>query len=199
MKELHAPTYAVSEEWEYNGPDDSDFYRVTFNPNTGELGRVMTGSTRFGLGSDSVRQFELNPPESVLAQAETALAEIIYGCLRKAEDSDTLEPRAASHGDRLRTIRNIRGKSACPAGTVGEVFWTGTYGTFYRNGYNRPGRDNTRVGLRLRDGTKVFVALSACRKDREPDSDEALRTRASELARNRNFYAAFRTSAVSLV
>lgn len=47
---LNAPLYAVSQEWEYNGYDDSDFYRVVFNPNTGQLTRYETFSTRYGCG-----------------------------------------------------------------------------------------------------------------------------------------------------
>jgi hypothetical protein len=47
---LSAPLYAVSAEWEYNGYDDSDWYRVMFNPNTGTLERHLTHSTRFASG-----------------------------------------------------------------------------------------------------------------------------------------------------
>lgn len=49
-KLLSAPLYAVSDEWEHNGYDDSDFYRVVFNPNTGALSRELTHSTRFASG-----------------------------------------------------------------------------------------------------------------------------------------------------
>lgn len=199
-KLLPAPLYAVSDEWEHNGHDDSDFYRVVFDPNTGNLSRVMTWTTRCGcVHQDGVRPFELKAPESVLRSAEKALADLIFFFLRAAEDRNTLKPYPVKFGDRLRTTRAIRGKNACPEGTVGEVFWTGTYGTFYRNGYNRPGRSNTRVGLRLPDGTRKFVSLDACRLDREPASDEAIRGKAAAIASKRNFYAAFATSSVSLV
>lgn len=50
--QLIAPLYAVTPEWEYNGYDDSDFYRVMYNPNTGKLERVMTWTTRAGCGYD---------------------------------------------------------------------------------------------------------------------------------------------------
>jgi hypothetical protein len=48
--QLTAPLYAVSEEWEHNGYDDSDWCRVMFNPNTGTLERHLTHSTRFASG-----------------------------------------------------------------------------------------------------------------------------------------------------
>lgn len=38
--------YAVSEEWEHNGYDDSDWYRVAFDPESGTLERVLTNTTR---------------------------------------------------------------------------------------------------------------------------------------------------------
>lgn len=196
MKLLKAPLYAVTEEWEHDGYDDSDCYRVVFDPNTRTLSRFETGSTRYASARTPGAPFVVDVPERVVSDAERVFAGLIFDTLRLAEHADILEPRAVKHGDRLRTTRAIRGKSACPAGTAGEVFRSGSYGTFYRNGHNRPGRENTRVGLRLRDGSKVFVALSACRRDREPDTDDALRCRAVELARHRNFYALFRTSSV---
>ena len=85
----------------------------------------------------------------------------------------------------MRLLRPAKHKGApIPEGTVGEVFWSGAYGQFFRKGYNRPGRSNTRVGLNFADGSSAYVALSACRLNREPDDDEELGSCARELAQN---------------
>jgi hypothetical protein len=55
-----------------------------------------------------------------------------------------------------------------PAGTTGEVMTWESYGTFYRNGYNKPDRENTTVRMRLETGEVVPVKLEALRLDREP-------------------------------
>lgn len=47
---LKAPLFAVSDEWEHNGYNDSDFYRAMFDWHTGELKKVETHSTRYGCG-----------------------------------------------------------------------------------------------------------------------------------------------------
>lgn len=41
------PVY-VLEEWEHNGPDDSDFMAVVFDPNDRKLSTVQLGTTRYG-------------------------------------------------------------------------------------------------------------------------------------------------------
>jgi hypothetical protein len=89
------------------------------------------------------------------------------------------EPSAVKHGDRLVTVRKTRKKdgTVIEAGVSGEVCWTGSFGAFHHNGYNRPNRSNTRVGLRLLDGSVVFVGLSACRRDGELEPLDAIRIR----------------------
>lgn len=202
---LQAPLYAVTDEWEHNGYDDSDFYRVVYNPNTRSLARFETGSTRYGgrpwPGSEFVKP-EATPPE-VWSAAEAVAADLYAAGLARLEHLRVFEPgpKDCAIGTVLRTTRACRSKAAgtIPAGSVGEVFWSGSYGTFYRNGYKQPNRENTRVGLRLRDGSRVFVALSACRLDREPMSPAEIREKALERASKRDFYSLFCTSTVSMV
>lgn len=171
-------------EWEVNGYDDSDFYASVYDDQTRTIEGICTGSTRYA-GARSADQ-SVYPPISdpvVLQGAIHALTVVIFDTIRAAEYRDVMEPNDAPKGAILRTIRNCKHRgSVIPAGTVGEVFWCDAFGTFYRNGYNKPCRENRRVGMRLADGSSVYVALSACRLDREPMSDQELFERANVLA-----------------
>lgn len=202
---LRAPLYAVSDEWEHNGYDDSDFYRAMYDPNTGELRKVETWTTRFACHAPLPYVVPedwtggwvpyIPPskvPESIWQRAEQALAETIYQLIRSAEHRAILQPQDAKRGDvlRLTEAHNSRKtKQVLPAGTQIRVNDCSAFGTFYRNGYNHPNRENRSiVGTVLgHPETLVRVPLSKCRLDREPESDESLRQRANELARNRRF------------
>lgn len=229
---LRAPLYAVSDEWEHNGYDDSDFYRAMYDPNKGTLDKVMTWTTRAGCGSFAVvtkeyahkhglagyinhaynpatKQYDLengiqvslpvywfvepkDTPERVWQQAEQLLAEQIFQCLRLAEHRDILQPTNAIPGDTLQLLeahRSIKTKQTLPVGTKIRVNDVQCFGTFYRNGYNQPGRHNRSViGTIVGQPEKlVRVPLEKCRMDKEPMSDAELRARAVELAKNRRF------------
>ncbi len=62
------------------------------------------------------------------------------------------------------------------AGATGEVLAQATFGQFYRNGYNTPGRTNTTVYVRLDDGREVQTPASKLRLDCERPSDKTIRT-----------------------
>jgi hypothetical protein len=176
-------------EWEDNGYHDSDFWVSVYDDEKNAVRAVLKGTTRFacsGGGGPDIGQPISNPV--ILQNALRLLSDHIYTVIRAAEYRDTLEPSKAEKGTILRLLRSVKHKGALIAnGTVGEVFWCGAFGHFYRKGYNRPDRDNTRVGLNLSDGSSAYVALSACRLNREPDDDEKLRIRAWELAQNCSF------------
>jgi hypothetical protein len=177
-------------EWEDNGYDDSDFWVSVYDDETNEVRAVLAGSTRFA-GNAPGEGPDLGQPISdpaVLQNAIRLLGEHIFRLLRETEDKDVLEPVAVERGVCVRLLRDCRHKHfVLPAGTVGRVFWSGAFGQFFRNGYNRPGRQNTRVGISLNDSTTAYVALSACRLDREPEGNEPLHTRAWELAQHCEF------------
>lgn len=170
--------------WEDNGYHDSYFYQAVWNDETNQVESHMEGATAFAGG----HSYPAITDSDMLMQAITWLSEHIYTRIREAEYRDVLEPNAAPHGMELRLLRDVRHNgTVIPAGTWGDVFWSGAYGKFYRNGYNKPCRTNIRVGLRLPDGNKIFVALSACRLHREPLSDAELHRRAVELSKHCGF------------
>jgi hypothetical protein len=177
-------------EWEDNGTQDSDFWVSVYNDETNEVEAVLSGSTRFA-GYAAGQGPDLGTPISdpaILQKALRVLADHIYKMLRDAEDRNVMEPVAVERGTMVRLLRDCKHKGdVTREGTVGRVFWSGAFGQFFRNGYNRPGRENTRVGINLEDGKAVYVALSACRLNREPDDDEELGICAWELAQNCQF------------
>lgn len=178
--------------WEQNGYHDSYFYMIYWDSDLGEVAQVETGSTAYGGGGVSEGQFIL-PTRPVLIAAERWLARFIYGALRSAEDRNVLEPEDVTpYEDEVALLRKVKHKGQqYEKGTVGRVFWVGAFGTFYSNGYNRPGRDNRRVGIELSSGEKIYVALKACRLNRETLSDFSLMRKARALAKNRQFGACF--------
>lgn len=92
----------------------------------------------------------------------------------------------AAHGENGKVLY------ACyPAGAVGTVIWVGTFRTVYARGYNKLGRDTLSTRIALADGTIINAPLAKLRLDRDPMSDEELRRRAHNLARNAKFGAAF--------
>ena len=182
-------------EWEDNGYNDSDFWVSVYDDETNTLRSVLSGSTRFagyapGQGPDLGEP--ISDPQT-LQKALRALAEHIHDLLSKAEHHDVYEPDHVERGATVRLLRTCKHKGTVGhEGAVGKVFWSGAYGQFFRKGYNKPGRENTRVGIELADGTTAFVALSACRLNREPEDDEELGIRAWELAQNCEFSKATR-------
>lgn len=180
-------------EYERNGYNDSDFFAIWFDDVTGELGQSEIGSTRYagGLGYEGISTARTSP--EVLEQARKALAAIILSQITRAETSDVLEPEAVAFGTNLRILKDSspRSKSTYKAGEVGEVFYSKAFGTFYRKGYNKPDRKNTRVGLRRLDGSTVFVPLAQCRLNREMLTAEQLAHRAEALSHEYQFGGAF--------
>jgi len=84
-------------------------------------------------------------------------------------------------------VKDAKGKlvyDIIPTDTVGEVVDWGSFGTFYRNGYNEPNRENTSVQLRTSEGRVFRATLAKCRQDRDYATPAALRKRAVELSYN---------------
>ena len=195
-RQLKAPLYAVTRELENNYHDDSDFYVIAFDPTTRSLARHETWTTRFACVARPGRWFVPveETPEEVLAMAEERLAEQLEVIVGANDKKDVEEPQvsALANGMRLRLHRDVRTRGelgTLKAGIAGTVFWWGSHGRFFRNGYNQPNRSNTRVGMTLDDGRKAFVVLEACRLDREVMTPEEVKTRARTIAKDRNFNA----------
>ena len=159
--------------YEDNGYHDSYFYAVIWDSVKKTISDVMEGSTAFYGGNSTVDAVPLYAcPDKVKASFRAWACRRSAELILEAELSDINEPKSVSIGDKLITTRNVcrKKEAVIEKGTSGEVFWSGTFGTFYRNGYNHPNRYNIRVGLKLENGDKVFVALNACGRDKKPES-----------------------------
>jgi hypothetical protein len=175
-------------EFERNGYNDSDFFMVFFDSDKGSLGVQEIGSTRHAGGIDR-SGFVKDLPAHELERARLDLQDRIQRALGLADQHDVLEPDNVAHGEVVRFLRDAgaTSKFTYKQGDTGEVFYCSAFGTFYRNGYNHPGRNNRRVGLRLPDGTRVFSPLMYLRLHREPLTDDELRARATELSYHYQF------------
>lgn len=74
-----------------------------------------------------------------------------------------------------------------PMGTEGEVVWTGTFRTIWRNGYNKLGRYTLSTKVKLDDGRVVNAPLSKLGLTKAKMTDAELRARAVELSRGYEF------------
>lgn len=77
-------------------------------------------------------------------------------------------------------------------GTIGKVIRWDTFGTFYANGYNKPGRNNTTVILQLEDGREVKCILEKLRLNEEP---KCMREAATAYGEREDYYSFWATAA----
>lgn len=94
-------------------------------------------------------------------------------------------------GDALKDAKGRLIRETIPAGARLAVLACTAFGSFFRNGYNKPGRDNRSVTGRLDSGAIVNVPLKKLRHERDPMSDEELRERAVSLSHHHQYGAMF--------
>lgn len=134
--------YQVSEEWEYNGRDDSDWFVVCYNTETDKLDRVQVGTTRFPFCTEANHGIEHGSyssicykcagivgkaSEEILCKAEIKLAEILVGLIKSA-DRTRLTRGIDIVGTRVRLAKDINNrprelfKDKCP-NCNGDGLW----------------------------------------------------------------------------
>jgi hypothetical protein len=134
---------------EYNGYDDSDFYAVYWDEESGSFKETCYASTR-----------GWTYPCGAAIDASPELIEK-YRAYEKALTLAYFEAKAAVEnakpkvGKTVKVIRSVRGKAALKGGETGKVFWYGvdSFSRSYNPGY--------RVGIELEGGRKVFVSAGA--------------------------------------
>lgn len=177
--------------WEDNGYHDSYFHGVYFDDADGQLHKADLGATAYGGGIGFSEEYAMPTPEVVEA-ARKLLVQGIYQRLLEAEHRDVMEPNDVQVGDIVRLLQVHKSRKAGTVLGVGvriRVNDCQAFGTFYRNGYNKPGRDNRSiVGTVLGSPqTLVRVPLSKCRMDREPMPDTELMARAEALSHEHQY------------
>ncbi len=160
-------------DYERNGYDDSDFHVVFWDDIAGEVKNVQYASTRYGGGWGWQSELIRDIPADVFGRIRADIYSKALAALTRAEMARVMEPQPESlgHGARVRFLKTSRKGCKTPftVGEVGECFWQGWYGTFYRNGYNQRTRHNGRLGVRMTDGRTVWCAMESVRLDCEPD------------------------------
>jgi len=112
---------------------------------------------RTGLDPSYYNKYDSNRgiPKPAVFRTPTLIAyEEVYTAAKEMHDfvaQQVMTAKEISKGKLVEVFRKARSKGAPPKGTQGIVFWTGTnsWGTL-------------KVGLRLKDGSKVWVPSSAC-------------------------------------
>lgn len=105
----------VLETREMNGRDDSDFYALVWNDETGTIERVDYATTR---GWTYPNSAVVDATPEVVALATARRAEVAAAARAAREAEEALVPRVG------RTVRVVRGRKV-PVGTVAEVRWFG--------------------------------------------------------------------------
>lgn len=188
-------TKFLLEDREANYYDDSDFYAIFFDTETGTIRSEMYGSTRgFSPRVAPADVYLREIPADVMTKAIEYLFEKSSEDIARRDRIEIDSPDNVSRGDCLTLLmdgkysdKKTGVKVEYKAGESAVVIWEGAFGTFYRNGYNRKGRSNTRVGLRFEDGRVVFIGLDKCKLSRPYLSEEEISQRARSYAEGKNF------------
>lgn len=178
-------------DWEENGYHDSYFYDAAWHVEAGKAIAIQTGATAYGGGVT----VEYAPwTDSELERARLWLAGKIAAMLTDAEHRAVMMPDSLNRGDLVMLTKEhknavkvngekVKGEwTRFSAGTVAEVIRADAFGTFYRKGYNKPGRHNTSAVCRLPDGSIMKAPLEKLRLARDPLSEAELIERADKLS-----------------
>ena len=98
---------------------------------------------------------------------------------------------AFAKGDAIRDANGKIARETIPAGTRLTTLKVVAYGSFYRKGYNKPGRENRTVTGRTDAGDVISIPLKKLRLARDPMPDSELRARAVTLSHDHQYGAMF--------
>lgn len=154
--------------WENNGYDDSDFMGSYFDTEDSKVHITTLGSTRYAGGSSRFSAEFAMPTPEIIEQARLSQLPELRELIKGGDEIGVMQPDDAKPGDWLILLephnsRKVGRKLA--AGTEIRVNSCRAFGTFYRNGYNQPGRDNRTVVGTVKGNVSVLVSvpLSKCR------------------------------------
>lgn len=172
-------------DYERNGYDDSDFYVVYWNDESGKIESEMYATTRGGMDCRIMSLLKRDISDSVKARISAFIydRDLTYGTFLETRRVMEPQPDSLRKGSRVRFLKNSRKGSKTPwvAGEAGSCIWQGWFGTFYaKGGYNTKGRHNGRLGVKMDDGRTVWCSMTSVRLDCEPDIGKV------ELAARRN-------------
>lgn len=127
---------------ENNGYHDSDFFAIVWDEEQGCVRTIEDGTTRAYAPSKYSRA---DATEEVVAKARAWWSKEIGP--KRAYEAIKARESYVNVGSKVQVVNGRK----VSKGTIGEVFWRGK-DAFNRHAY--------RIGIKLDDGSKVFVALS---------------------------------------
>jgi hypothetical protein len=148
-------------------PADSDWPKATEEDQEGITEFLFNSEVKSYLHNEEHRIKEPYPVkkdmEVVLTKDQSNKKKVREECRKCSGTGHWVNPRNSNDkrdcfrcdGTGQAAVGKAAGWDVTEKGTVGKVLRTEVYGTFYRNGYNRPGRHNTRVAVKTAEG-KVF-------------------------------------------
>lgn len=168
---MSKPIAYILNDWEINGYDDSDFQYALWVPSAKKVVCYEYGSTRYAGKS---HDYNIKPlTVAGLKESRKYLESRILERLRGREAERRKGEVIFARGQEARLVKPVifkdkRNRDAdgnptvvkAGAGETGTIIWTGHFGTFYRNGYNHPSRENQRVGIKFEGGRVVFCAAT---------------------------------------
>lgn len=186
---------------EANGYDDSDFYAIFFDTSTGTIHSEMYGTTRGPSPRVAPTDVYLREiPSEIEEKALEIVEKRAFDEIKKRDRWEIDSPDSVNIGDSVTLLEPVSFKDKrseekkvvkAEPGESGVVIWQGCFERIYRNGYNRKGRSNTRIGIRFEDGRVVFTGLDRCKLSREYLSDEEIADRAQRYAATKPFAALY--------
>lgn len=133
------------EEYEQNGRDDSDFYMRVWNPEAGDVERILFYSTRGWMYPCRASHVDATPEVEAAYQAL---------CHKQAEAARVRAAQIAEQQPgKGKTLKVVKGRKV-PVGTVGRCFWASVQQKwFYTAFMGYQGR----VGIETADGQRHFT------------------------------------------
>ena len=169
-------------DWEDNGYHDSYFYVGIWDTEKRLIRNEMYCSTAFGGGIPLSNWPILRDASEEVKNdfKEWYISTVAKQCF-ESNEAHRKAPESVKLGEDVILIRDVNKikpvkKTIC-AGIRGRVFWTGSYGKFYAKGYNKPGRENTSIGIETIDGERIFVPLNSVGLDKEAEPFEDVENR----------------------
>jgi len=165
---INAPHCYWLGEFERNGYNDSDFFCIYYDEKNNMIKCQEIGSTRYPGGTDigELKKHRLTP--EILEKARQCFEDYVYEKMVEMSKKRVAEPSIGvfethMHNE-VEAITDIRKKGSdkkfyiIPAGTKFEVIGKPTsFGTFYRNGYNKPDRKNSSIACRTLEGDNIYL------------------------------------------
>ena len=152
MREIaHGTTLSTRER---NGYNDSDFYALYWDMESGRAIEIEYGTTRFPTYHSGAT---IDATPEIIALYKDSLR------LAREKQVEAGKRVMASLPENGRRVRVFKGRKVA-IGTEGVVFWHGCdkYKTYYRNGYNRPD-EFFRLGILTDAGERLFLAGTNCK------------------------------------